>query len=51
MGGAPTPKFSGDAPTPYAGVPETPGFGEGDADADADAEGEDVSPRYETPSP
>ena len=47
MGGAPTPKFSGDAPTPYAGVPETPGFGDGEADA----EGEDASPRYETPSP
>ena len=44
MGGAPTPKFSGDAPTPFGGQPETPGWGAG---------GEDTSPRYEegTPSP
>ncbi len=45
MGGAPTPKFSGDAPTPYGGQPETPGWaGGGDTDD---------GPRYEeaTPSP
>ena len=45
MGGAPTPKFSGDAPTPYGGQPETPGWtGAGDGDD---------GPRYEegTPSP
>jgi hypothetical protein len=43
MGGVPTPKFSGDAPTPFGGQPETPGWGAA----------EDTSPRYEegTPSP
>ena len=37
-----TPKFSGDAPTPFGGLPETPGWS-----------GEDGGPRYEegTPSP
>lgn len=44
VGAAPTPKFSGDAPTPFSGLPETPGFGAGDGDD---------GPRYEegTPSP
>ena len=43
MAGAPTPRFSGDAPTPFGGQPETPGWGAGDDDG----------PRYEegTPSP
>ena len=37
-----TPKFSGDAPTPFGGLPETPGW-----------TGDDAGPRYEegTPSP
>lgn len=45
IGGAPTPKFSGDAPTPFGGQPETPGWG-------ASGEGDD-GPRYAegTPSP
>lgn len=30
LGGAPTPKFSGDAPTPYSGQPETPGAAQND---------------------
>ena len=39
-----TPKFSGDAPTPFSGLPGTPGWSGG---------GEDAGPRYEegTPSP
>ncbi|KAL9129599.1 MAG: hypothetical protein Q9217_001987 [Psora testacea] len=39
-----TPKFSGDAPTPFSGLPETPGWS---------GEVEDGGPRYEegTPSP
>ncbi|KAL9099446.1 MAG: hypothetical protein Q9163_005058 [Psora crenata] len=39
-----TPKFSGDAPTPFSGLPETPGWS---------AAGEEGGPRYEegTPSP
>lgn len=58
--GAPTPKFSGDAPTPFGGLPETPGFGAGpsgvggDRDGDGDDDDDDDGgPRYEegTPSP
>ena len=43
LGGAPTPKFRGDAPTPFSGQPETPGW-RGEVDDE---------PRYEegTPSP
>lgn len=48
---APTPKFSGDAPTPFSGLPETPGFGMGAGGGDDDRD--DGGPRYEegTPSP